>query len=377
MNGGKINNESGKEVKSYNKTKIVVSLINTLFVFIFLAILVFTGLSKDFAVFSNQVTDNAYLSLLIFTILLIVIETVITLPLSYYSGYHIEHKYNLSNQSFLNWIWENVKSGLLGLAILLPLLLVFLYILKNEKDFWWFWVGAVLFFFSVVLARLAPVLIMPLFYKFKPIENESLKNRIAALCVSAGVEIKGIFSFNLSKETKKANAGFTGIGKSKRIIISDTLIQNFSEEEIETVFAHELGHYKHHHIWKGMVFNTTISFLGLYLVSVIYKYSIPYFHYSGIDDIAAFPLIALLLSIYGFVLMPLTNAFSRMHEKEADSYAMDTTNNFNAFSSTMNKLAELNLSDKEPNKFIEMFFYSHPSITNRIKFIKEKFKIND
>lgn len=377
MNGGMINNETGKEVKSYNKTKIVVSLINTLFVFVFLAILVFTGLSKDFAVFSNQVTDNAYLSLSIFALLILAIETVLTFPLSFYSGYHIEHKYNLSNQKFINWLWESIKSGLISIVIILPLLLFFLYILKSDHNFWWIWVGLALFFFSVLLARLAPVIIMPLFYKFKPIENESLKNRIAKLCSDAGVEIEGIFSFNLSKETKKANAGFTGIGKSKRIIISDTLLEKFSDEEIEVVFAHELGHYRHHHLWKGMLFNTIVTFTGLYLVSIALKGSVQYFNYSGIDDIAAFPLVMLLLSIYGFVLMPLTNLFSRTHEKEADYYAMETTNNFSAFKSTMTKLCELNLSDKEPNKYIEMFFYSHPSINNRINFIKERFKIND
>ncbi len=377
MNGGMINKEPENKVKSYNKTKIVLSIINALIVIIFLAVLVLSGLSKDFANYSNQLTDNAYLSLFVFTIILIILDSVLTIPLSFYSGYTVEHKYNLSNQTVFGWLFETIKSFIITLCLLLPVAAFFLYILKTEQNYWWIWMGIALFFFSVLMARLAPVLIMPLFYKFKPLDNDTLKDKIFQLCSKANVTIKGIFSFNLSKETKKANAGFTGIGKSKRIIISDTLLKEFSDEEIEVVFAHELGHYTKQHLWKGMAFNTIVSFLGLFLVSILYSDLVSYFGYSGIDDIAAFPLIILLLSLYGFILMPVTNLFSRKHEKEADSYAMETTGNFKAFNSTMLKLSELNLSDKEPNKYIEMFFYSHPSINNRIKYIKEKFAVND
>jgi len=377
MEGGLINNENDKKVKSYNKTKIAISLFNSIFIFLLLAFFVFSGLSKDFALYINQLFDNAYLSLILFVSLILVIEAILTFPFSFYSGYVLEHKYNLSNQTFFQWLIENIKSFLLGFIIFLPILLSFYYIIRNHQNFWWFWIGIVIFIFTILLARLAPVIIFPLFYKFYPLENESLKNRIMNLCNKTKIQIKGIFTFNLSKETKKANAGFTGIGKSKRIIISDTLLNNFSEEEIEVVFAHELGHYIYHHIWIGMIINTILTFIGLYLVSIIYSKLIVYFEFNGIDDLAALPLLALLLTIYGIILLPLSNFISRMNEKKADSFAIELTNNFSAFESTMLKLSELNLSDKSPNKIIEILFYSHPSINNRIKYIKEKFKIND
>jgi STE24 endopeptidase len=252
-----------------------------------------------------------------------------------------------------------------------------LYILKNYESNWWIWFGIIIFLFSVVIAKITPTFILPLFYKFKPINDEAIVERLNALCGKENISTKGIFSFNLSKETKKANAFFTGIGKSKSINLSDTLLEQFSIDEIETVFAHELGHNRHKHLWKGMIFNTVVLFLGLYIVSVIYSDLVAHFGYSSISDIAAFPLIFLLLSIYGFIFLPVTNLVSRHHEKEADCYAVKLTDNYTAFESTMLKLADLNLSDKEPNRFVEIFFYSHPSINNRIKFIKGKMGIND
>ncbi len=374
MNGGMINKRYGNEVKSYNKIKIILSLLNSAIVFIFLAVLAFTGVSKDFANLTNQFTESAYLSLIIFTLLIFAIETTLLLPISFYSGFYIEHKFKLSNQKFTGWLFEGMKSGLLTIAILLPLALLLLYILKSDPANWWIWIGTVVTFFSVILAGLAPVLILPLFYKFSPVENPELKQKILALAHQAGIKISGIFVFNLSKETKKANAGFTGIGKTKRIILSDTLINNFTDDEIEIVFAHEMGHYKHGHILKGMMVNTILSFGGLFLVSVIIEKLIPYLGYAGLDDIAAFPLIILLLSLYGFILMPLTNYYSRRNEKAADYYAVEVTKNIPAFESAMDKLSDLNLADKNPNKFVEFFLYSHPSIDNRKKYIKNNFE---
>jgi STE24 endopeptidase len=251
-----------------------------------------------------------------------------------------------------------------------------LFLLKNHPVFWWFWVGLALFFFSVVLARIAPILIFPLFYKFLPLENESLKIRLVRLCEEVKIKITGIFSFNMSKDTKKANAGFTGIGKSKRIIIGDTLLDKFTEDEIEVVFAHELGHYKYGHIWKGMLISTVITFTGLFFVSVIYKDIIPRFGFNGISDIAAFPILGLLLFLYSMILLPLTNLYSRANERLADDYAVKITNNPEAFASTMLKLSEQNLSDKNPNPIIEFIFYSHPSTQKRIETIRKKYGLS-
>ncbi|MCX8009323.1 MAG: M48 family metalloprotease, partial [Patescibacteria group bacterium] len=224
----------------------------------------------------------------------------------------------------------------------------------------------ILFLFSVLLARLAPVFLFPIFYKFSPIDDEELKNRISNLCETVKVRFTGIFKFNLSKNTKKANAGFTGIGKTKRIILSDTLLHGFNYDEIETVFAHELGHYKLRHIVKHIFIGLFLNFAGLFLSAKIYEYFIFTFNYSSISQLSALPLLSLILMFYGFITMPLSNFISRKFEFEADEFAVRLVNKPQAFISTMEKLSSLNLTDKSPNPVVEFIFYSHPSIEKRI-----------
>jgi STE24 endopeptidase len=377
MNENQIHNATNKDVKTYNRIKLFVSISETLLIFLFLFVLILTSLSKDISDISFQFANNVYIALIIFILFIFLIQSIISFPLSVYSNYYVEHKYALSNQTFFMWIWEEIKSTLISITLSVPLLLFMEYILRNDENNWWIWVGIIVLLFSVVIAKITPTFILPLFYKFKPIGDETIVERLNKLCSKEDILPKGIFSFNLSKETKKANAFFTGIGKSKSINISDTLLEKFSIDEIEVVFAHELGHNRYKHLWKGIIFNTVVLFLGLYIISVVYSDLVVYFGYSSISDIAAFPLIFLLLSVYGFIFLPITNFVSRHHEREADYYAVKLTNNYNSFESTMLKLANLNLSDKEPIRFVEIFFYSHPSISNRIKFVKERMHIND
>jgi STE24 endopeptidase len=369
---GKMEPDREQKSKKYSKTKIIISLVNTVLTFIFLIILIISGISDKISSVAYSFSSSDYIAFLFYLGILGLIDMVISFPLSYYSGYYLEHKYELSNQTFFSWIWEGIKSFLVSVPISIPLMLAFLYLLRNNEEYWWLWLVIILFVFSILLARLAPILIMPLFYKFKPLGNESLENKISNLCKNVNVHVKGIFSFNLSKETKKANAGFTGIGKAKRIIISDTLLEKFSEDEIEVVFAHELGHYKYKHIWKGMLISTLVMCVGFYLVSIFFKILLPAFGYRYVYEIAALPILAILLSLYSLLIMPLSNIYSRSHERIADEYAVMITGKPDAFISTMDKLSEMNLSDKKPNPVIEFLFYSHPSTDNRIKNIKDK-----
>ena len=171
--------------------------------------------------------------------------------------------------------------------IIFPVLIIFYFLLRRFNYNWWIPLGFFIFIFSILLSKIAPVLIFPLFYKFKPIEKDELKEKLKKLCENAGIEFNGIFSFNLSKNTKKGTAGFTGIGKSKRIIIADTLIDKFSTEEIESIFAHEVAHYRMKHLWKGIIIGGITTFAGLFIVSKLLILSLQYFNYSGVDDIAA------------------------------------------------------------------------------------------
>jgi STE24 endopeptidase len=356
--------------KEYSRKKIWLGITGTILFFALTLVVVLTGFSGLMEEFLRGYASNDYLVLLLFVAAFGVLESVVSFPLSYYSGFYLEHKYNLSNQTFFQWMKEGLKGSAVGALIGVPVLLAFYYCVKNFQELWWLPVGGILFLFSVVLARLGPTLIFPLFYKFKPIEDGGVKSKVIALCGKVGMKVEGVFVFNLSKNTKKANAAFAGIGKSKRIILGDTLVSNFTDEEIETVFAHELGHYKMKHIRTMMILSTVSTFLGLYLTAELYAVSLGWFGLTSIDQIAALPLLTLWLGLYSLVTSPLSNVVSRAHERQADRYAVELTSNARAFSSALQKLAMTNLADTSPHPAIEFLFHSHPSIEKRVRFVE-------
>jgi STE24 endopeptidase len=289
--------------------------------------------------------------------------------------FYLEHKYNLSNQTFLDWVWENTKAALVGGVIGLPLLMVFYYILDKFESLWWLPFSILLFIVSVVLSKIVPTIVLPLFYKVVPIEDEDLKERIIKLSTNVNLKVENIFQFDMSKNTKKANAAFTGFGKTKKILLGDTLTNDFTNDEIETVIAHELGHYKHKHIIINIIIGTITSFVTLYILSVLYQVSLPWFGFSKITEIAALPILSIWGMLLGLIQTPLTNILSRKHEYQADEYAIQSTNKKEIFINTLSKLTEQNLGDKDPHPFVEWFFYSHPSIKNRVAHIN-KISIN-
>jgi STE24 endopeptidase len=364
------NEDSPARAKKYAAIKLSFSLTETAVSFVLMLGIVLTGFSGTLERWAHGFSSSPYGALLIFLASIGVLSGVISFPLSFYSGFILERRYDLSNQSIFQWLWEQLKGLLVSLPIIVPLLIIFYFFLREYQMMWWLPVACVLFLVSVLLSRLAPVLIMPLFYKFIPLEDGSLKERIVALCNETKLSIKGIFTFNLSKTTKKANAGFTGIGKSKRIILGDTLMQNFSDDEIETVFAHELGHYVHGHIRKSIFVGTASVFLGLYLTSLLYAWSLRWFGFTSVDQLAALPILALWLGAYSLITSPISNVLSRKYEFEADRYAVAHTGKREAFISTMNKLAAMNLADKVPHPVVEFLFHSHPSIEKRIRAVE-------
>ncbi|MBS1493085.1 MAG: M48 family metallopeptidase [Bacteroidetes bacterium] len=359
-----------QRAKKYAKTKQILSLTQSIGSFAIIVLVLLTGFSKTLENISYSYFSNEYLALLLFAVILFGGISVIFFPLDFYSGYIMEHKYELSNQTISGYFMESLKGLLLGVVLGGPLLCAFYYILKNFGDNWWLVLGIFLFVFSVIMGRLAPTLIMPLFYKFTPLENEAVKDRILNLAKKAGVTINGIFAFNMSKNTKKANAAFTGMGKSKRIILGDTLLENFNENEIETVFAHEMGHYTRKHILKLTFVSTILTFLGLFITAKLYSLTMGMFGFTSVYQLAALPLLFLWLSLYSLITSPITNILSRKFEWEADTYALEITKDKDAFISAMEKLADQNLAEKQPNKIIEFLFHSHPSLEKRIEFAR-------
>ncbi len=359
-----------REIKRYQRTKLLIGLANSLIAFSFTVFVLGTGLTVSVEEWARALSSNDYLVLLAFAGILGVAESVLTLPLRWYAGFFLEHKYRLSNQSLGAWLWERTKGLFVGLPLGAVLLITLFYCVRTFGLLWWVPVGGILFFFSVILARLAPVFIFPLFYKFQPLNDGALKERIVALCKQVGVAVKGIFVFNLSKTTKKANAAFTGLGSSKRIILGDTLVANFTDEEIETIFAHELGHYTLNHVWKMILVGTVSTFLGLYFTATLYETSLEWFGFSSLETIAALPLLGLWLSVYSLVTSPLNNMLSRAFENQADAYAVRTSGNKTAFANALHKLGAVNMADKSPHPLVEFLFYSHPSLEKRIRAVE-------
>jgi STE24 endopeptidase len=257
-----------------------------------------------------------------------------------------------------------------GIVVGVPVAVMFFFLLRATGWYWWFYFGFFLFFVSVFLARVAPVLIFPLFYTFREIDSEEVRESIMALMKGQGIDVKGIYSFNLSKNTKKANAGFTGLGRSRRIILSDTLMERFSPAEIAVVFAHELGHYRMGHIVKSILAGTASIFISFYLCGELYRLTLGWLGYVHPWEIAALPVLFFYLTLFSLVTMPASNALSRKFEREADRYALEKTGDRDSFVSAMEKLAELNLADRDPNPVTEFMFYSHPSIKKRIAFAR-------
>ncbi len=356
--------------KKYNRIKLGTGIVSSLLSFSLMVYLVATGSSRMLADWCSTTVRHPYGRLLIFSALVGCIQMILTLPCSWYSGFLVEHRFGLSNQTLARWAWEKIKETIVAGPVVAGVLMVLYYCLTTWGSYWWLPLSIALTLLSVVFARLAPILVLPLFYKLTPLTEGPLRSRIVDLCSRSGVYVKGIFTFNLSKNTRKANAAFTGIGKAKRIILGDTLVNAFTEEEVATVFAHELGHYRHHHIAIGMSLGVVSTFFGLYLTSLAYAWSVNFLGFTTLYDIAALPLLAVWLTFYGLLTNPLDNILSRRHERQADTYAVRVTRNGAAFISALQKLATMNLADPEPHPLVEFLFHSHPSIGKRIRSIE-------
>jgi STE24 endopeptidase len=297
---------------------------------------------------------------------------VIDLPLSYYSGFVLPHRFDQSTQSLKDWIVDEIKGLAIGLPMGLILIELFYLALRTAGNFWWLWAAGGLLVFNVLLSNLAPILIMPIFNKFVPLgdEHKDLADRLMKLAEKANTKVKGVYKFDMSRRTKSANAALTGIGNTRRIVLGDTLINEFTPDEIEAVLAHELGHQVHNDIPILIAFGTLMTLIGFFLASVAMNWAVSFFGFSGVWDIAAFPALGLILGIYGLVTSPLANAVSRWRERMADEYALQSTGKNEAFGSAFVRLANQNLGEVDPEKWVVFMFYSHPPLAERIEMAK-------
>jgi len=293
---------------------------------------------------------------------------VIDLPLAYYSGFVLPHRFELSTQTIGGWISDQVKEILLGGIFGFIVIEVVYAVLRAAPQTWWLWTAAILLLFQVVLANLAPILIMPLFNKVVPLGEEyaDLSARLLRLAAQAKTRVRGVYKFDLSRRTKAANAALMGLGNTRRIVLGDTLLTEFSADEIETVLAHELGHHVNKDIPVGLAVDTVLTLIGLYLASLIMNWGVAMFGFTSPADPASLPLFILVMGLYGLITMPLGNAYSRWRESNADRYALQATNKPQAFISAMTRIANQNLGEVDPEPWEEFLLHSHPALGKRI-----------
>jgi STE24 endopeptidase len=358
------------EARRYNRIRRWLGISDALIGFALLVVLLVTGWTAHLRDWSYHLARQHYFfAIFLYVLMFTVLMKVLSSPLDFY-GYRLEREYNLSNQKLGAWLWDELKGWLLGLAFSALFVELIYAIIRMAPQKWWIIAWAVFVGLFLLIMQLAPVVLFPIFYKFEPLKNDALRDRLTRLGERAGTRVRGVYEWKLSEKSKKANAALMGIGATRRIILADTLLQNYSDDEIEAVLAHELGHHVRRHILKGILTQVGITFFGFWLTDQVLRYALTHDWFPALDprlyDFANLPLIILVATVLGFLLMPAMNALSRMHEREADLYAWESIPAIGPFVTAMSKLAEQNLAERTPSRFVEWFFESHPSIQKRI-----------
>ena len=339
--------------------------------FFFLVILLVTGWSGWLRDLAIQLSGQHYaLNVFLYLLFLLVISKTLGFGLDYY-GFRLERRFKLSTQRFRSWMWDEIKGFLVGLVLGEIVVEVLYFTIRQWPQNWWVLAWALFMGLFVLLAQLAPVVLFPIFYKFEPLEDEDLRRRLVVLSERAGTRVRGVYRWRLSEKSKKANAALTGLGATRRIILADTLLDNYTPEEIEAVLAHELGHHVHRHILKSIFVQAAITLFGFWAANWTLQYAVDQLWFDRLSDFANLPLLALVSVVLSFLLMPALNAYSRFNERQADRYAFESIASVEPFISSMNKLAEQNLAERTPSKWVEWFFHSHPAISRRLAAAKD------
>src|SRR5215472_2538000 len=359
------------QARRYNRIRRWLGISDALIGFALLVVLLVTGWTALLRDWSYHLARQHYFfAIFLYVLMFTIILKVVSSPFDFY-GYRLERAYHLSNQKLDAWLWDELKGWLLGLAFSALFVELIYSIIRMAPVRWWIIAWAVFVGLFLLIMQLAPIVLFPIFYKFEPLNNDALRDRLTRLGERAGTCVRGVYEWKLSEKSKKANAALMGIGATRRIILADTLLQNYSEDEIEAVLAHELGHHVRRHILKGIFTQVGITFFGFWLTDQVLRYALshdwfPALYSDRLYDFANLPLIILVATVLGLLLMPALKALSRRHEREADVYAWESIPAIGPFVTAMTKLAEQNLADRTPSQFVEWFFESHPSIHKRI-----------
>jgi STE24 endopeptidase len=362
-----------EKAKAYNHAKRVLFAAELGVGFLFLIVLLFSGASVAAVQRLETATPNVWFVILLYLLIVGVAYDLVVFPIDLYGGFVLEHKFGQSTQSLQAWAWDRLKSTGIGFAIGAPLAEGMYWILRRYPNNWWLIAAMMFIAVAVVMANLAPVVLMPLFYKFTPLRNEELKSRLLALFEKANTRVRGVYEMDMSRKTRAANAALVGLGNTRRIVLADTVLKRYKPDEIEAILAHELGHHENWDIWKGILFQAVLSTVSFFLAHVILRTHSFSLGLRGPSDIAAFPLLTLTIAAVSLFFLPTVNGFTRRLERRADVFALTLTRNPEAFVSMISKLGRQNLAEFEPNPILEFLLFSHPSIGKRIRRARELF----
>lgn len=356
------------EAQRYGRTSLRLTLTDMAIDLVYLGIMAFVfarPLDAWLAGFESLAGEQSLLRLLALFGVVIGIHILVSLPLSFYSGYVVEHQFKLSNQSVGRWIRNWLKKNAFGVVLGGALYAGLYWMIWHTGNYWWLIAAGVFFLFSVILGQLAPVLFLPLFYKIERLNDPALTERMERLAAGTGLAIEGVYRMGLSADTVKANAMLAGLGRTRRVLMGDTLLEKFSPDEIEVIFAHEIGHHVHRHIPKMIATGVLFSVAGFWLMDRVLV------SWAGVPTAAeaptsSLPVVMFAMSVFGLVLAPLQNVISRHYERQCDRYALTRTGLRQAYRSAFQKLARLNKDDPEPNPVEVFLLHSHPPIAERL-----------
>jgi len=352
-----------EQARQYARTNRYLSLGELILTASILVALIVSGLSLRFvAQFDWPAVPIAAL----YTAILIVVYRLLTAPLSYYQGFVLPHRYGLSTQKLGSWLGDQAKAGAPSLLLGSGMVALVYFFITRFTDTWWLWSWGAFILLSVVLSNLAPVVILPLFFKLKPLDDANLRPRLEQLAQRAGTKISGVYTIEFSGKLTVANAALMGLGNTKRIVISDTLLRQYSPAEIEVVMTHELGHHRHKDIPRLLMIQSMIWLVGFYIADLALQAAAGPWFLAGISNVAALPLLLLVLGGYSLLISPLINSYSRHLEIIADSFALRLTDNPQSFVEVMARLTDQNLADARPQRWVELLTYSHPSYHRRL-----------
>ena len=327
--------------------------------------LVLTGGGHGLAGWAARVSSARWVQVALVALALGAGHAALTLPLKMIRGFWLPRRFGLLHQPMPSWLGDQLKAAVIvGVLTLAAIEIVYALLVLTPR--WWLVAAAVFIAAEIAMTAVLPIWIVPLFYRLTPLADRGLRDRLLALARRAGVAAVGVFVADQSRKSRTANAAVVGLGRTRRIILFDTLLSEFSPDEIEAVLAHELGHHAHGDMRRGLLVNGTLTLVTTGLAALCLELGVTLLGLAGPGDPAGLPWLALVTLALGLGQLPLTNGFSRWIERQADDFALATTDNAAAFVGAMERLAALNLAERRPSRLKEIFLYSHPALDRRI-----------